>query len=165
MSLTFLKTKSPEELFEVEVDGSMNFAGQEGFFTPNGARKWEFVGAGEETFDVKSNVNYFVAPSSDTTLKLPENPSTGDMIRVVDVGGNLTYNVSLRVRAKDNVAVQGDNTNGNTPDLSTINYDGGELIVQTPHAGFGLIFLGSTNFDGTTTGAPSTTQGWWLVEI
>ena len=143
----------------------MNFAGQEGFFTPNGARKWEFVGAGEETFDVKSNVNYFVAPSSDTTLKLPENPSTGDMIRVVDVGGNLTYNVSLRVRAKDNVAVQGDNTNGNTPDLSTINYDGGELIVQTPHAGFGLIFLGSTNFDGTTTGAPSTTQGWWLVEI
>ena len=165
VSLTFLKTKSPEELFEVEVDGSMNFAGQEGFFTPNGARKWEFVGAGEETFDVKSNVNYFVAPSSDTTLKLPENPSTGDMIRVVDVGGNLTYNVSLRVRAKDNVAVQGDNTNGNTPDLSTINYDGGELIVQTPHAGFGLIFLGSTNFDGTTTGAPSTTQGWWLVEI
>ncbi len=165
MSLTFLKTKSPEELFEVEVDGSMNFAGQEGFFTPNGARKWEFVGAGEEIFDVKSNVNYFVAPSSDTTLKLPENPSTGDMIRVVDVGGNLTYNVSLRVRAKDNVAVQGDNTNGNTPDLSTINYDGGELIVQTPHAGFGLIFLGSTNFDGTTTGAPSTTQGWWLVEI
>jgi len=165
VSLTFLKTKQPEELFEVEVDGSMNFAGQEGFFTPTGARKWAFVGAGEEVFDLVSNVNYFVSPSSDTTLKLPGNPVTGDCIRIVDVGGNLTYNVSLRVRAKDNIAVQGDNTNGNTPDLSSIDYDGGELVVQTPHAGFGLIFLGSTNFDGTTTGAPSTTQGWWLVEI
>ena len=165
VQLTFLKAKVPEELFEIEVDGSINFAGQEGFFTPNGARKWQFVGAGEETVDLEVNVNYFVAPSSDTTLKLPENPVTGDMIRVVDVGGNLTYNVSLRVRAKDNVAIQGDNTNGNVPDLSSIDYDGGELVVQTPHAGFGLIYLGSTNFDGTTTGAPSTTQGWWLMEI
>ena len=165
VSLEFFKAKVPEELFEVEVDGSMNFAGQEGFFTPNGARKWQFVGAGEEEFDVEVNVNYFVAPSSNTTLKLPTNAVTGDMIRVVDVGGNLTYNVSLKVRAADNVAIQGDNTNGNVPDLSSINYDGGELVVQTPHAGFGLIYLGSTNYDGTTTGAPSTTQGWWLVEI
>ena len=165
VDLTFLKSKVPEELFEVEVDGSMNFAGQEGFFTPNGARKWEFVGAGEEVFDTAVNVNYFIAPSSDITLKLPENPITGDMIRIVDVGGNLTYNVTLRVRAKDNVAVQGDNTNGNTPDLSSINYDGGELVVQTPHAALGLIYLGSTNFDNTTTGAPSTAQGWWLMEI
>jgi len=165
IQLEFLKVKQPEELFEVEVDGSMNFAGQEGFFTPNGARKWEFIGAGEDVFDLAVNVNYFVSPSSDLTLKLPENPSTGDMIRIVDVGGNLTYNVSLRCRAKDNVAVQGDNTNGNTPNLSSIDYDGGELVVQTPHAGFGLIYLGSTNFDGTSTGAPSTTQGWWLMEI
>ena len=165
VSLEFFKAKVPEELFEVEVDGSMNFAGQEGFFTPTGARKWEFVGAGEEEFEMAANVNYFVAPSSDTTLKLPTNAVTGDMIRVVDVGGNLTYNVSLRVRAADNIAIQGDNTNGNVPDLSSINYNGGELVVQTPHAGFGLIYLGSTNFDGTTTGAPSTTQGWWLVEI
>ena len=43
----------------------MNFAGQEGFFTPNGARKWEFVGAGEEVFDMVGNINYFIAPSSD----------------------------------------------------------------------------------------------------
>ena len=166
VQLTFLKLKQPEEIFEVERDGSMNFAGQEGFFTPSGARKWQFVGAGEETFDVVSNVNYFVAPSSDTTLKLPTNPTTGDMIRVVDVGGNLTYNISLKVRAPDNVAIQGDNTNSGVPaSLDTINYGGGELVVQTPHAGFGLIYLGSSNFDGTTTGAPSTTQGWWLVEI
>ena len=166
VNLVFLKTKAPEEIFEVEVDGSMNFAGQEGFFTPNGARKWEFVGAGEDLFDCEVNVNYFVAPSSDTTLKLPTNAVTGDMIRVVDVGGNLTYNVSLKVRAADNVAIQGDITNGGAPaSLDSINYGGGELVVQTPHAGFGLIYLGSTNFDGTTTGAPSTTQGWWLVEI
>ena len=166
VNLVFLKTKAPEEIFEVEVDGSMNFAGQEGFFTPNGARKWEFVGAGEDLFDCEVNVNYFVAPSSDTTLKLPTNAVTGDMIRVVDVGGNLTYNVSLKIRAADNVAIQGDITNGGAPaSLDSINYGGGELVVQTPHAGFGLIYLGSTNFDGTTTGAPSTTQGWWLVEI
>ena len=166
VQLAFLKLRQPEEIFEVEADGSMNFAGQEGFFTPSGARKWVFVGAGEETIDVVSNVNYFVTPSSDTTIKLPQNPTTGDMIRVVDVGGNLTYNISLKVRAPDNVAIQGDNTNSGVPaSLDTINYGGGELVVQTPHAGFGLIFLGSTNFDGTTTGAPSTTQGWWLVEI
>jgi len=165
VDLTFLKSKVPEELFEVEVDGSMNFAGQEGFFTPNGARKWVFVGAGEEVFDTAVNVNYFIAPSSDITLKLPENPITGDMIRIVDVGGNLTYNVTLRVRAKDDVAVQGDITNGSTPDLSSIDYDGGELVVQTPHAALGLIYLGSTNYDNTTTGAPSTAQGWWLMEI
>ena len=174
IQLTFLKVKQPEELFEIEVDGSINFAGQEGFFTPSGARKWEFIGAGEETFDVKSNINYFVSPSADITLKLPENPATGDMIRIVDVGGNLTYNVSLRVRAPGgtsggvtvgDVAIQGDTSNGNTPNLSSINYDGGELVVQTPHAAFGLIYLGSTNFDGTSTGAPSTTQGWWLMEI
>ena len=165
INLVFLKVKQPEELFEIEIDGSINFAGQEGFFTPRGARKWEFIGAGEDQFDLQSNVNYFVAPSADLTLKLPENAVTGDMIRVVDVGGNLTYNVSLRCRAKDNVAVQGDITNANTPDLSSIDYDGGELVVQTAHAGFGLIYLGQQNFDGTSTGAPSTAQGWWLMEI
>ena len=166
VTLTFLKAKVPEEIFEIESDGSINFAGQEGFFTPNGARKWEFVGAGEELVDLEVNVNYFIAPGSDTTLKLPENPITGDMIRVVDVAGNLTYNVTLRVRAKDDVAIQGDITNGGVPSsLSSNGYDGGELVVQTPHAAFGLIYLGSTNFDGTSTGAPSTTQGWWLMEI
>jgi hypothetical protein len=162
---TFLKLRQPEELFEIEGDGSMNFAGQEGFFTPRGARKWEFVGAGESVKAIESNVNYFIAPASDLTMTLPSDASVGDMIRIVDVGGNLTYNISLRMRAPNGINVQGDNTNGNSPDLSSTNYDGGELVVQTPHAAFGLIYLGSTNFDGTSTGAPSSTLGWWLMEI
>jgi hypothetical protein len=98
-------------------------------------------------------------------MTLPSDASVGDMIRIVDVGGNLTYNISLRMRAPNGINVQGDNTNGNSPDLSSTNYDGGELVVQTPHAAFGLIYLGSTNFDGTSTGAPSSTLGWWLMEI
>ena len=165
IDLTFLKVKEPERLFEVNIDGSMNFAGQEGFFTPTGARKWVFVGAGEDIFDAVSNVNYFISPAADITIKLPQNPVTGDMIRVVDVGGNLTYDISLRFRAPNGTSVQGDNTNANTPNLQSINYNGGELVVQTPHAGLGLIYLGAQNYDNTSTGAPATTQGWWLVEI
>jgi hypothetical protein len=165
IQLTFLKTKSEEQIFQIETDGSMNFAGQQGFYTPTGARKWQFVGAGESQFEVVSNINYFVSPSSDLTLLLPQNPTTGDMIRIVDVGGNLTYNVSLRLRAPNGISVQADNTNANIPNLASINYNGGELVVQTPNAGLGLIYLGNTNYDGTSTGAPSSTQGWWLVEI
>jgi len=165
ISYTFLKLREPEELFEVESDGSINFAEQEGFFTPKGARKWEFVGAGTQLHQAESNVSYFVAPSADMTIKLPSEPGVGDVIRIVDVGGNLTYNISLRMRAPDGVAIQGDNTNGNSPDLSSTDYDGGELVVQTPHAAFGLIYLGGTNYDGTSTGAPSSALGWWLMEI
>ena len=165
ISYTFLKLREPEEIFEIESDGSMNFAGQEGYLTPKGARKWEFVGAGTQEFTAVSNVSYFVAPSADMTVLLPSEPGVGDVIRIVDVGGNLTYNISLRMRAPSGTNVQGDNSNGNVPDKSAQNYDGGELVVQTPHAAFGLIYLGGTNFDGTSTGAPSSALGWWLMEI
>ena len=170
ISLTFLEIREPEEIFEIEQDGSINFAGQEGFFTPNGARKWEFVGAGVADYTASPNINYFVAPSADMVIRLPGSnsnvpPVTGDIIRIVDVGGNLTYNISLRMRAEDGVSVQGDDSNGNTPDLVAAGWDGGELVVQTAHASFGLIYLGPTNFDGTSTGAPSASQGWWLMEI
>ena len=166
-NITFLYVakREEEQIFEIVRSGAINFADQDGFFTPSGARKWKFVGAGESTFDVVANVNYFVSPSADLTIKLPQNPTTGDMIRIVDVGGNLTYNISLRVRAANGISVQGDGTNGNTPDLSAINYDGGELVVQTAHASFGLIYLGNTNYDNTSTGAPPSSLGWWLMEI
>ena len=96
---------------------------------------------------------------------MPENPLTGDVIRVVDVGGNLTYNVSLKFRAPSGVAIQGDTTNsGGTPDPGTT-YNGGELVVQTPNAGLGLVYIGPVNYDGTSTGAPASQQGWWLMEI
>ena len=165
ITLTWVATRDEDPIFEIERSGAINFADQDGFFTPNGARKWEFVGAGESVFQAQVNRNYFVSPSADLTIRLPASPITGDMVRIVDVGGNLTYNISLRMRAKDGISVQGDNSNANIPDLSAINYDGGELVVQTAHAAFGLIYLGNTNYDNTSTGAPSSAQGWWLMEI
>ena len=145
--------------------GSIDFAGQQGFFTQTGARKWQYVQSGQDVVDVESNVNYFVSPTASTVLKLPENPLTGDVIRVVDVGGNLTYNVSLKFRAPSGIAIQGDTTNsGGTPDPGTT-YNGGELVVQTPNAGLGLVYIGPVNYDGTSTGAPASQQGWWLMEI
>jgi hypothetical protein len=145
--------------------GAIDFAGQDGFFTQTGARKWQYVQAGQDIVEVQSNVNYFVSPTATTILKLPTNPLTGDTIRVVDVGGNLTFNVSLKFRAPSGIAIQGDTTNsGGTPDPGTL-YNGGELVVQTPNAGLGLVYIGSVNYDGTSTGAPATQQGWWLMEI
>jgi hypothetical protein len=154
-----------QKLFEIGNDGSMDFAGVNGFFTPSGARKWVYVGGGEDVIEGVANVNYFLSPSADTIFKLPQNPTTGDMIRVVDVGGNLTYNISLRFRAPSTVRVQGDNTNSGQGPAIGSTYNGGELVVQSPNAALGLIYIGPLNYDGTTTGAPPSQQGWWLMEI
>jgi len=152
-------------IFKINNTGSIDYANQTGFFTPSGARKWIYASGGAEIIEVQSNINYFVAPSANTVIKLPLTPTTGDMIRIVDVGGLLTYNVSLKFRCPTGTRIQGDGTNsGGTPDPGST-YNGGELIIQTPNAALGLIFIGSTNYDGTTTGAPSTQQGWWLMEI
>jgi hypothetical protein len=154
-----------QKLFEINNDGSMDFAGVNGFFTPSGARRWVYISGGEDVIEGVANVNYFLSPSSDTIFKLPQNPTTGDMIRVVDVGGNLTYNISLRFRAPSTVRVQGDNTNSGQGPAVGSTYNGGELVVQSPNAGLGLIYIGPLNYDGTTTGAPPSQQGWWLMEI
>ena len=145
--------------------GAIDFAGQDGFFTQTGARKWRYIQSGQDVVEVQSNINYFVSPTATTVLKLPANPLTGDVIRVVDVGGNLTYNVSLKFRAPSGISIQGDSTNaGGTPDPGNT-YNGGELVIQTPNAGLGLVYIGSVNYDGTSTGAPASQQGWWLMEI
>ena len=170
----YVETNNVSDLFEIESDGSMNFAGQQAFFSSTGGRRWEYVGEGFETYDCQPNVNYFVNPGANLTMKLPTQVTvdgiskpvrSGDMIRFVDVGGNLTYNVSLICRAADGVFVQGDISNGNNPDLTGINYNGGELVVQTPHASFGLIYLGEFDGEGNPTGAPPSARGWWLMEI
>ena len=96
-------------------------------------------------------------------LKLPANPITGDMIRIIDVGGNLTYDTSLIILAPDDIAIQGDTTQSGQIEIT--GYGGGELVVQTPNAGLGLVYLGPFNYDGTSTGAADSLQGWWLVEI
>ena len=151
--------------FKVENDGSIDFANQTGFFTPSGARKWVYISGGTDIVDAQSNVNYFADITTDTIFKLPQNPTTGDIIRVIDVGGQITFNVSLRFRAPDGVSVQGDGTNsGQGPNIGA-GYDGGELVVQTPNAGLGLAYLGQTDYDGTPTGAGGSKIGWWLIEI
>jgi len=163
--VNLFKVRWIEQAVNRPSGGAIDFAGQQGFFTQTGARKWQYVQSGQDVVEVESNINYFVSPTASTVLKLPANPLTGDTIRVVDIGGNLTYNVSLKFRAPSGVAIQGDTTNsGGTPDPGTT-YNGGELVVQTPNAGLGLVYIGPVNYDGTSTGAPASQQGWWLMEI
>lgn len=91
------------------------------------------------------------------------------MIRIIDIGGILTYNLSLVVRAPSNVRVQNSASNtgsimlsGNSANLS--GWNGGELIVQTPYAGFALVYAGASDPDGNT--AVSTSKvGWYLIEV
>jgi hypothetical protein len=163
----FTLNQNSTTVFKINNDGAIDFAGQNGFFTPTGGRKWVYISGGEDVIPTSPNVNYFVSPSSDTVIKLPPTAqcTTGDMIRVVDVGGNLTYNISLRFRAPSGVKIQGDDTNSGQGPVLDSTYNGGELVVQTPNVGLGLVFIGATNYDGTSTSAPSSQQGWWLMEI
>jgi hypothetical protein len=155
--------------FKVNNTGTIDLGGITSYYGTTGARRWVYVNATVTT--AVANVNYFVAPSAITLIKLPTNPVTGDMIRFVDIGGNLTYNVSLVMRAPTGIAVQGDVSNtgstilGGTFTSSLSGYDGGELVIQTPNAGFGLIYAGSTLNDGSSSSIPNSAQGWWLVEI
>jgi len=92
---------------------------------------------------------------------LPSNAITGDTIRIVDCGGALNFANNLVVRAPSSVKVQGSDTGSNLGGVS--NYPGGELVVNTPNAAFGLIYVGDQDLDGN--GIPDAFQGWWLMEI
>ena len=155
------------KIFSVENDGAVNIAGISNYFTQTGGRKWEYSADFEVNAQV--NTNYVIDVSQNTVVKLPQNPLIGDMIRIIDIGGLLTYNLSLVIRAATNVRVQNasDNTgqamlSGNTADLSS--YDGGELVVQTPFAGFALLYVGNSTPDGATA-APTSKTGWYLIEV
>ena len=155
------------KIFSVENDGAVNIAGISNYFTQTGGRKWEYSADFEVNAQV--NTNYVLDVSQNTVVKLPQNPLIGDMIRIIDIGGLLTYNLSLVVRAATNVKVQNasDNTGlamlaGNTADLSA--YQGGELVVQTPFAGFALLYVGNSTPDGGTA-APTSKTGWYLIEV
>jgi hypothetical protein len=156
-----------DKIFSVENDGAVNIAGISNYFTQTGGRKWEY--SADFEVDAQVNTNYVLDISQNTVVKLPNNPLIGDMIRIIDIGGLLTYNLSLVVRAVTNVKVQNasDNTgqamlSGNTADLSA--YDGGELVVQTPFAGFALLYVGNSTPDGATA-APTSKTGWYLIEV
>jgi hypothetical protein len=180
-NLTFNKIKTVAgeptelELFKVRYinpgtnrpEGAViNFAGQDGFFNQNGGRKWVYIQQGSDIIDADPNISYFVSPTSTTVIRLPDNATTGDMVRIVDVAGSLTYNVSLIMRAPTGIRVQGDETNAGDRGLSIgSNWNGGELVIQTPNAGLGLIYLGEYNYDGTSTNSQPSQRGWWLVEI
>ena len=155
------------KIFSVENDGAVNIAGISNYFTQTGGRKWEYSANFE--IDAEVNTNYVLDVSQNTVVKLPQNPLIGDMIRIIDIGGLLTYNMSLVIRAATNIKVQNasDNTgqamlSGNTADLSS--YDGGELVVQTPFAGFALLYVGNSTPDGGTA-APTSKTGWYLIEV
>ena len=107
-----------------------------------------------------------MAPSTGALiLTLPSNPVTGDVIRITEVAGSLTYNNSLVIRAPivggEPVALQGDTSGTKLGGLSTA-YGSGELVVQNKNASFGLIYVGQTDGDNFI---PAVYQGWWLTEL
>ena len=106
---------------------------------------------------------------------LPDNAQTGDMIRFIELSGNLTYNTSLIIRAKkiNNIAtnIQGDGA-GSRIDAGagqTLNtaWDSGELIIQTRNASFGLVYAGTVDVEGSPSAQtiPPALRGWWLIEL
>ncbi len=168
----FTVNSGATERFAVNANGSIDFGGITNYFTPTGGRKWVYVPTSSNTQSsitdserLISNTNYFVAPSGNGSvliLLLPTSPQNGDMIRIVDIAGQLKYNTQLILRAPTSVRIQGDST-GSALGLSTGTYAGGELIVNTPNCAFGLVYVGS--LDGNSASIPATYRGWWLMEI
>ncbi|AOV58526.1 short tail fiber protein [Synechococcus phage S-CAM3] len=157
-----------DTIFSVENDGRVNIAGISNYFTPSGGRKW--LSSESSVVVAEANTNYFLNVGGNTVVKLPPNAQLGDMIRIIDIGGNLTYNTSLVIRAETGESVQNSTENTGTTLLSGISandlngYNGGELVVQTPYAGFALVYAGSSDPDGNTAVSPART-GWYLLEV
>ena len=98
-------------------------------------------------------------------LTIPAAPITGDILRLNDVGGTLKYDTTLVVRTPETrvTPIQGDSVGTLIGDRLTP-YPSGELVVQTPNAGFALIYLGSVDSNDQI-GIPTSVQGWWLMEV
>ena len=92
-------------------------------------------------------------------------PVTGDVVRIVEVGGNLNYNTTLVLRTPESsgTPIQGDGTGTLFGDRITP-YPSGELVVQTANAAFALIYLGPTDSNNQV-GIPTSVLGWWLMEV
>jgi len=154
-------------VFSVNHDRSINAFGFNDFYTKNGGRHARYIATGtdEENRFLNANITYFVNISDGDTfvVYLPENPITGDTVNIIDVGGNLTYNTSLVVRAQGiGTKVQGDSFGTTLGGLASP-YNSGELIVQTPNAGFTLVYLGGIDTNGSV--VSSSVTGWWLKEV
>lgn len=157
-----------DEIFGVDEDGAVKIAGIQDYFSQTGGRKWEY--SADAVIDVQANVNYFINCTGNTLVRLPQNALMGDMIRIIDISGALTFDLSLVVRAPDDIKVQGDVSNTGSAMISGIGnsnlagWNGGELIVQTPNAGFALVYAGNSTPSGGT-GAPSSQVGWYLLDV
>ena len=159
-----LTDSSDNTVFEANKDGSVTIARIDDYFTTTGGRKWIYLtdtatntdGAGT---NVSVNINYFVnvAAGGNLVLRLPA-AQNGDMIRFVDIGGEISNVSQLVIRAPQSVRIQGDAVGTNINSSNTNAYNGGELVVNTPNAAFGLVYCGDPN-------APTNLQGWWLMEI
>jgi len=156
------------EVFAVDDDGSLNIAGITNYFSPSGATKWKVIN--NNVYDCVSNVSYFVDVSGTSFIRLPTDPQMGDMIRIIDISGNLSYNISLVIRAANLQRIQGSLSNTGSTILgslaagNTANHNGGELVVQTPNAAFGLVFGGTVDSDGDG-GVNPNRVGWYLMDV
>ena len=153
-------TNGGSTVFQANNDGSIDVAGIDNYFTSTGGRKTLYI-TGDSVVD--SNITYLINIGSDTEIKLPDSPQTGDIIRFIDIGGTLTYSRSLIIRAQSGHAIMGDSTGTKAGGLPVAYSNGGELIVQTRNAAFGLVYVGATDTNATL--IPSSRQGWWLMEI
>ena len=170
--------------FIMYQDGSIDAFGIIQYYNANGGRRWTYVsqsatGLGQTVGNpLQPNNNYILNLTSggNMVVYLPTNAVTGDIIRFIEVSGNLSYNTNLVIRALkiDNnpVAVQGDITGtrlvaGSASSLLPTAYDSGELVVQTRNASFGLLYVGNTDApnDPNASEIPSNLRGWWLVEL
>ena len=156
--------------FSIRGNASIEAFGHENFYTRNGGRKTIFIstqGNNDSTaVELSPNLQYLVRPSSTLVLRLPDENDcvTGDTVRIVDVGGALNFNVNLIVRAPVGVKIQGGATGSKLGSVAgNANYGGGELLVNTPNAAFGLIYVG--NRDTEDNGIAGEQQGWYLMEI
>ena len=152
-------------IFEVNNDGSLRIAKINNYITRTGGRTWQYK---DSNFTAESNINYFVNATGSTLVKLPLTALIGDMIRIIDIGGSLNYNLSLVIRAPDGVKIQNaaDNTGSTLITVGAIGagYGGGELVVQTPGAAFGLVYAGTATPEGNSA-VPSSIAGWYLIEV
>jgi hypothetical protein len=155
--------------YTIKQDRSIDAFGLTNFTTSSGARHTRYLSAASPEADLSliANIIYMVNVQNTQTLivTLPAAPQTGDVVRMIDVGGNLKYDTTLVIRTPETsgTPIQGDSTGTLFGDRLTP-YPSGELVVQTPNAGFALVYLGATDSNDQI-GIPTSVQGWWLMEV
>lgn len=157
------------DTFTVKQDRSIDAFGVTNFYTSNGAKHTRYISAASPEADLTltANIVYMVnvQPTQTLIVTLPSGAQTGDVVRLIDVGGNLKYDTTLVIRTPEasGTPIQGDNTGTLFGDRITP-YPSGELVVQTANAAFALIYLGSSDSNNQI-GIPTSVQGWWLMEV